>query len=206
MTIYSPLTLAYKLAGDLLLEHLKHHATDVQIGLATIAETTARFAEAVLEAGADGIFFTSQLSRGDMLSAEACQRFVVRYDLIALERVKALPAPLVLHLHGKHIYFDTVNQYPAHAVSWHNHETPPSLLEALALTDKTIFTGLDRDTFAQGTPQELVAQVTEAIEESGGRRLILAPACVIPPAATPEHLRAVAEVNRSIGANQYEQT
>jgi uroporphyrinogen decarboxylase len=198
MTIFSPMTTAYKLAGDALLDHLENHATDVHIGLATIAETTSRFAEITLATGADGIFFASQLSRADMLTEEMCQTFVVRYDLIALERVKLQPAPLVLHLHGQNPYFETVNQYPAHAVSWHNHETGPSLKQALTLTDKTLMVGLDRTTLEQGTPEEVAAQAREMIEQTGGQRLILAPACVIPAHTPPENLQTIAEVNRSV--------
>jgi uroporphyrinogen decarboxylase len=198
MTVFSPLTLAYKLAGDALLDHLQNYPTDVHIGLATIAETTSRFADISLEAGADGIFFASQLSRADLLTEEMCQTFVIRYDLIALERVKSQPVPLVLHLHGANPHFATVNQYPAHAVSWHNHETGPSLAEALTLTDKTLLTGLDLATLERGSPAEVVAQVREALEQTGGQRLILAPACVIPTTSPPENLQAIVEVDRSV--------
>jgi uroporphyrinogen decarboxylase len=199
MTIFSPMTTAYKLAGEeALLEHLENHATDVHIGLATIAETTLRFIDVTLEAGADGIFFASQLSRADILSEEMCQTFVVRYDLIALERMQTHSAPLVLHLHGENPYFETANQYPAHAVSWHNHETGPSLQEALTLTNKTLMAGLDRTTLEQGTPAEVVAQAKETIEQTGGKRLILAPACVIPPGTPAENLQAIAGVDRSV--------
>lgn len=198
MTIFSPMTIAYKLAGDTLLDHLQNYPTEVHIGLATIAETTARFAELTLQVGADGIFFASQLSRADMLTEEMCQTFVVRYDLIALERVTSRPAPLVLHLHGQNPYFETVNQYPVHAVSWHDHETSPSLKEALDLTDKTLMAGLDRITLEQGRPEDVVAQATEAIVQTGGRRLILAPSCVVPTVAPAENLQALVEVDRSI--------
>lgn len=198
MTVFSPLTIAYKLAGDALLDHLEDHATDVHIGLATIAETTSRFADVVLEAGADGIFFASQLSRADMLTEEMCQAFVIRYDLIALERVKLQPVPLVLHLHGANPHFASVNQYPAHAVSWHNYETGPTLGEALTLTDKTLFTGLDLDNLENGGPDEIIAEAREAINQTGGKRLILAPACVIPTKTPPENLQALKEMDRAV--------
>jgi uroporphyrinogen decarboxylase len=198
MTIFSPLTIAFKLAGDALLDHLENHPTDVHIGLATIAETTSRFAAAALEAGADGIFFASQLSRSDTLSEEMYEAFVICYDLIALERVKSQPAPLVLHLHGKQIYFESVNRYPVHAVSWHNHETGPSLVEALSLTDKTLMTGLDRSLLELGKPEEITTQVREVIDKTGGRRLILAPACVVPTSTPRENLIAAAIADRTI--------
>ncbi len=199
MTVFSPMTIAYKLAGGTLLEHLESHPTEVQIGLATIAETTARFAYAALEAGAHGIFFASQFSRAEMLSEENCLSFVVRYDLIALERVKAEPVPLVLHLHGENIYFDTVNQYPVHAVSWHNHETGPTLEEAMSLTNKTLMTGLDRNLLESGQPDMIIRQAEAAIKKIRGRRFILAPACVIPTNAPPENLDALTRIKRTTG-------
>ncbi len=198
MTVFSPLTIAYKLAGDTLLDHLRDYPTDVHIGLATIAETTSRFADLVLEAGADGIFFASQLARSDLLTEEMCQTFVVRYDLIALERAKNYPVPLVLHLHGENPHFETVNQYPAHAVSWHNHETGPSIAEALSLTSKTLMTGLDRATLETGQPEAVLALAREAIAQTNGQRLILAPPCVIPPLTPDETLQALAAFDRSI--------
>ena len=198
MTIYSPLTLAYKLAGDLLLDHLVNSPTEVHIGLATIAETTSRFAEAALEAGAAGVFFDSQLSRSDVLTEQMNQDFVVCYDLIALERVKSRPVPLTLHLQGEHVYFDSVNEYPVHAVSWHNNNSNPSLADALELTDKTLMTGLDRNLLEHGDPGEISAQVEEAIEQTNGLRLILAPASVIPTGTAPENLDAVTTVQRAV--------
>ena len=198
MTIFSPMTLAHQLAGEALLEHLETHSTDVQIGLATIAETTSRFALAALEAGADGIFFASQFSRSDLLTEKMCLDFVVRYDLIALERVKTRPAPLVLHLHGEHVYFETSNQYPAHAVSWHNHETGPSLEEALPLTNKALMTGLDAGLLEHGQPEEIIAQAKAAME-TVGQRLILAPTCLISPSTPLENLDAIIQIDRSTG-------
>lgn len=199
MTVFSPMTLAHQLAGEALLGHLETHPTDVQIGLATIAETTSRFALESLEAGANGIFLASQFSRADMLTEKMCLDFVVRYDLIALERVKSQPVPLVLHLHGENIYFETSNQYPAHAVSWHNHHNGPSLEHALPLTQKTLMTGLDETLLAHGQPEEIVAQAQAAMEKTRGQRFILAPACIVPPDTPAENLEAVVQTDRSTG-------
>ena len=198
MTLFSPLTLAFQLAGDTLFEHLQSHTTDVHIGLATIAETTSRFADAAIEAGADGIFFASHLSRSDKLTLEMCETFVVRYDLIALERVKIQPAPLVLHLHGANPYFDTVNQYPVHAVSWRNQKSGPSLDEAWTQTNKTLITGLHEDLLETGKPEDIAAQAARTLERTSGQRLILAPSDAISTRVSSENLEAVAGLNRSV--------
>ncbi len=198
MTLFSPLTLAYKLASDKLFEHLRTHPTDVHIGLATIAETTSRFADATIEAGADGIFFVSELSRTDLLTAEMCQTFVICYDLIALERVKSQPVPLVLHLNGANPYFNTVNQYPVHAVSWQNRDTRPTLTEALSLTDKTLMAGLNGTMLTHGNPHEIEAHIRKVIRQIGGLRLILAPTDFVPTDAPLENFQAIADTDRSL--------
>ncbi|MCB0154638.1 MAG: hypothetical protein KDF65_07560 [Anaerolineae bacterium] len=197
MTIFSPLTLAYQLAGDLLFEHLESHSTDVHIGLATIAESTSRFAGAVLEAGADGIFFVSQLSHAEALSESLCETFVVRYDLIALERVKSQPVPLVLYLPGRNPYFDTANQYPVHAVSWQNHGNIPSLQTALTLTDKTLMGGLSGAVIAQSSSEAIATEMRTFIDQSR-ERLILACTEAISPETPTENLATIASVDRSL--------
>ena len=55
--------------------------------------------------------------------------------------------------------------------------------------DDHIATHMDYETFGPD-------QARETIEQTGGQRLILAPACVIPTNTPPENLQAIAEVNR----------
>ncbi len=198
MSVFSPLTLAQALAGEKLLEHLETHPTDVHIGLATIAETTSRFADAALEAGADGIFFISRLSRADLLDEAMYQAFVVRYDLIALERVKMQPVPLVLHMHGPNAYFQQAGQYPVHAISWHNHHSGPSLEDAFGLTDKTLMTGLDTIDLQNEMPEQITNLVKAVIRQNGGQRLILAPADPISATVPTKNLLAITELDRSV--------
>ncbi|MEM7348665.1 MAG: uroporphyrinogen decarboxylase family protein [Chloroflexota bacterium] len=185
-------------ARDQKQEHLQTHPTDVHIGLATIAEMTSRFADEILEAGADGIFFTSHMSQASLLTEEACQTYVIPYDLIALERVKSQPAPLILHLHGEDLFFESANQYPAHAISWDTSKTSPSIAEALQLTDKTLLTGLDAKMLAQGTPSDARTQAQIALEQTGKQRLILGPGCAVEPKTPTENLQAIIDSDRSI--------
>jgi uroporphyrinogen decarboxylase len=198
MTLFSPLTLAYKLAGDAVQQHIRNHPEDLHFGLATIAETTARYGLATLSAGADGIFFATQMARSSMLSAAEYQVFGERYDLIVLEYLARQTDLIVLHLHGEDVFFDLVPHYPVIAVNWHDQETRPSLSEALDRTRKTLMAGLDRKLLATGSPREVAEQVREAWRQTGGQRLILAPACVIPPQTPEANLQAVIQAAREV--------
>ncbi|MDM8521076.1 uroporphyrinogen decarboxylase family protein [Anaerolineales bacterium HSG6] len=191
MTVFTPLTIAYQLAGKNLIKHLHDTPTDVHIGLATIAETISRFARAVIDAGADGIFFVSQTASTTQFDAEDYQTYGVRYDLIALERVKAEPVPLVLHLEGSNIDFKVANQYPVHAVSWQHSGHNSSIEEALILTNKTLMTGLNSSILEQGSSAEIFTQIRHATKKTGGQRLILAPTNVLSPQTPDENLRAI---------------
>jgi uroporphyrinogen decarboxylase len=199
MTLFSPLTLAYKLAGDAVQQHVREHPSDIHFGLATIAETTARFGAAALAAGADGIFFATQMAGSSLLTVDEYQEFGERYDLIVLEYLAPQNDLVVLHLHGEDVFFDLVHYYPVTAVSWHDRETSPSLREASERTRKALVAGLDRDLLESGSPEEIAEQVRDAQQQTGGVGLILAPACVIPPEAPEENLRAVVEAARIEG-------
>lgn len=194
MTVFSPLTLAYKLAGEAVVEHLREHPADLHAGLEAIAGTTLRFAQAALRAGADGLFFATQLAGHHWLTPSEYGEFGERYDLAVLEAVSGTEAEskiTVLHLHGQDVFFDLANRYPIHAVSWHDRETAPSLTEARQLTDRAFITGLDRDLVGDGPVEAIQTQVCEAVAQTGGQGLILAPSCVIPTTAPAAHLQAV---------------
>lgn len=196
MTLFSPLTLAYKLVGEAIQDHIRNHASDLHFALATIAETTARFGIAALSAGADGVFFATQLARPSILTADEYRDFGERYDLIVLEYLSAQTDLIVLHLHGEDVFFDLIHSYPVTAVSWHDRETRPSLREAVTQTHKAIVAGLDRDLLANGSAEEVAEQVRDAHQQTGGRRLILAPACVVPTETPEANLQAVVEAAR----------
>jgi uroporphyrinogen decarboxylase len=195
MTIFSPLTLAYKLAGDAVVEHLREHGRALHAGLETLAATTALFVLAALEAGASGFFFATQLACRGRLSRQEYEEFGVRYDLAVLEAATAARATiLVLHLHGQDVFFDLSDRYPVQAVSWHNWETQPSLAAARQMCGRAFLTGLDRDLLGQGPVSAIEHQARQALVQTEGRGLILAPSCVIPTDAPGAHLQAVGDV------------
>ncbi len=190
MTIYSPLTLACKLVGEGIAGHWQQHAADLHAGLRSITQTTTRFALAALEAGADGFFFATQLASRHWMARAEYREFGVRYDLDVLEAVAPHSSITVLHLHGQDPFFDLTNLYPVDAVSWHDGETGPSLAEARSLTDRAFVAGLDRELLGRGPAAAIAVQAREALSQTKRRGLILAPSCVIPTTAPPEHLHA----------------
>ena len=191
MTVYSPITLAFKLAGPETLRHLRESPEKLHTGLATLMGTTIRFGLAALAAGADGLFLATQLASRRWLTVSEYMAFGTTYDLGILAETAKRAAMTVLHLHGTEVYFDLAEEYPVDAVSWHDKETAPSLRDARRRTNKAFVTGLDRDLVNRGPPSVIKRRVREAIAAVHGRGLILAPCCVLPTTTPHLHLQAV---------------
>jgi uroporphyrinogen decarboxylase len=177
-TIFNPLAQAKNLAGPLLTPHLRQHPAALKEGLETITGSIVRFIEAAKPTGLAGIFLALQHATYDLLSEAEYREFGRPYDLRVLEAANDLWFNL-LHVHGSHIMFDLVADYAVQAVNWHDRETSPSLAEALTRFDGALVGGLHRiETMLRGTPELVRAGVQDALEQTGGRRLIIGTGCV----------------------------
>lgn len=199
-TVFSPLTIARKLSGSDFGEQLRGYPDWVEEGLAAIAESTASFARACMDAGADGIFFATQLASYRELSPEEYARFGRPYDLRVLKAVSGVDL-LILHLHGEDLMFESLLDYPVNAINWHNRRTAPSLEEARSLTGKCLLGGLDeRFTLLHGSTAEVEAEAVDAISRMQARGFILAPGCVLATSTPEENIRAAVNAARGTGS------
>jgi uroporphyrinogen decarboxylase len=202
-TIFSPLSVAKYLVGNDP-QPVKTTMVDdpdgLRVALETITQTFIAYALACLEAGASGIFFatTGWAARG-ALSEEEYRRFGREYDLRVLDAVKDRGRLNVLHNCGEGIYFDLLADYPVHAISWAaTLPGNPSLAEGLTRTDKAVMGGVsEKTTLPDGALEDVAAEVRQALRETGGVRLLLAPGCSIPPRTPAANLAAAASAARS---------
>ena len=180
-TIFSPLAQAKNLAGERLLTDMRENAADFRAGLEIITQSTMAFVKEVVSSGAAGIFYAVQHATAASLSRDEYMSFGREYDLRILEVLKGTPAWLnVLHIHGDHIYFDLVADYPVQVWNWHDRETPPSLKVGLTQIKGAACGGLSRDVVMLcGKPDAVRYEVADAIEQTGGRRYIVGTGCVM---------------------------
>jgi uroporphyrinogen decarboxylase len=102
------------------------------------------------------------------------------YDLQVLDAAQDLWLNM-LHLHGKQIMFKDFLDYPVAIINWHDRETPPSLAEAKKKFPGALCGGLRRwQTMVLGTPDSVTAEAEDAIQTTGGQKLILGTGCVMP--------------------------
>ena len=189
-TIFSPMNIAPKLAGDQAFDHMRQHPALFKQGLQIIAETTARFAQASLAAGADGFFFVAPANRAKMSEA-AYREFGEPYDRLILGAVRAQSKFIMLLALGDDLMFDLLASYPVDGINWPDRINGPSLSEALERFDGLLMGGIDqRRTLHHGPAAAIEAEIEDAIGQTNGRRLIIGPGST-PLITTPAaHFRA----------------
>lgn len=189
-TIFSPLSCARTLAGDRLVQDLREHPGEVMHALQHLATTMERFARGSLAAGADSLFFATQVASRDVLTVEELRAFGQRHDLALINDLRGQVDFILLHIHGENIYYEQLFQYPVQIVNWHDRKTPPSLREGKTLFHGAVAGGIDEWGVLQTTPEAVTAQVQDAIQQTAGIGLVVAAGCVIPIDTPPANLRA----------------
>ncbi len=190
-TVFSPLTTVRKLAGDRIFTDLRCNPEQFKEGLQIVAEAHARFALESIKAGAHGIFYATQCDSYRLMTEAEYREFGEFYDRIILDAVRPHAEIIMIHAHGFDIMFDLIASLPADAINWHDRRTAPSLKDALERFDGMVVGGIDEwNTLLTGSHEAIKAEIEDAINQAGGRRLMIGPGCVVPINASPLSLHA----------------
>lgn len=199
-TVFSPLSVASYLTGRenrRMVREMRSNPEAVLPALERIADVLIDFSRRSVEEGAAGIFYAiSGFATPDSMPAAVYDELVLPLDLRVLE---ALPAEAwfnPVHLCGSHINVEVGRKLPVQAVSYSIHnQGNPSLGETRRATGKAVMGGLEqRRVLVGGPPDAIEEQVREAkASTDGGRGLLLAPGCSVPPQAPDANLRAMME-------------
>lgn len=199
-TIFSPLTTARKLSSEKLFADLRQAPEAVEHALDVITEVTVRFALDALAAGADGVFMATQLATYRLLSAAEYERFGRTFDLRVFAALRGKSRLNMLHAHGHDIMFDLLAAYPVDMLNWHDRVTEPSLREGARRFGGLLVGGLQEyGALLNGGPAEIESEVRDALAQTGGRRLMVGPGCVVPVAAPRANIGAAVRAVRGNG-------
>ena len=178
VTMFHPLALAFYLAGqETCLAHLRTRPEAVMPALPALAETGADFARACIEAGADGIFLSARFGSYEIMNDAEYRRFARPGDLAVLAAA-AGGWVNVLHVHGPHPMLTPMADYPAHALNWHDRTAYPDLAGGAKIFKGALMGGVDQNELLKnGRPEDVTAQVHDAVKQMKGRRLLVTPGC-----------------------------
>jgi uroporphyrinogen decarboxylase len=184
MTLFSPLTIAFKLCGDKIsgeqvVDYMRQSPRQLHAGLKTIRDVQIDYAAACLQAGASGFFFATQMATTDLMTREEFQEFSVPYDLDVLAFLKGKSRVTMLHVCKRNLMFDLVADYPVDLINWAARTSGTSLADARRMTSTSLAGGLSLETLLNGSEQDVLAEARDAIATVGRTGFALAPDCVI---------------------------
>lgn len=204
MTVFSPLDVAEKLVDRntaLLKQYLEQDPSAIEPALAAIAETFVAFVRALVDAGIDGLYFSTQWASDDRMRASTYRDLVRPFDLAVLEPARGLWFN-VLHLCGSNVQLDAMIDYPVQVVHWDVYARGnPTLRAGLQRTQKAVAGGVSVVQLATGQPSEIEASVLDCIAATGGFGLLIGPGCSIEVARTSrENLLAMSGASQRAGS------
>lgn len=189
VTVFNPLTTAIKMSGDRMFIDMRRSPDSFKKGLEVITETTVNYVKELINIGADGIFFASQLGNYDKLSVKEYEEFGRPFDLNILDAVKDKTWFNIMHMHGMAPMFEIMEKYPVQAINWHDRLVDINLKDGRSKSDKLLIGGVDEfKVLNDANEEELLAHLKDALDQVGDKRLILGPGCCVPLYVSEERL------------------
>ncbi len=194
LRVYAPLTTAYFLRGDSIRDEVDDElgmSDDLRAAVDAIDETLAGFCRQALEL-VDGLYVVSYFTGDQVIKDELVARRLLELEMSFMDHFSDCGRLLALHMHGDHIFFDDILEYPIDVLSWHDRWVKPSLRDARIKSDRVLMGGINEsDTVHRETEEAVSLQVEDAISQVKGRGLIVAPGGAIKLDTPVQNIRAV---------------
>lgn len=204
-TIFNPFSSGNHASNRLVTEHLKADPDSVNIGLATIAESLAEFAQACLEAGADGIYFSAQGGEADRFEEHEFLEFIKPHDMTVLNAINGKGELNIVHICRDNVRLHLYCNYPGAVFNW--AVTAPSNLSLKSgkkLFNRTVLGGMDnRGVIVNGSQVDIEKAVHQIIRTVGPRHLILGADCTLPTEISIDHIRAAVEATATFPMDEF---
>jgi uroporphyrinogen decarboxylase len=205
-TVFSPITVGGYLVGKSkarVVRELRKNPEVVRPALDKVAQALIDFSRRSVEAGAAGIFYAiSGYASRDAMPEAVYRQLVLPYDIGVLDQLPRSAWFNTVHLCGSNLHFGLARDLPAQAVSWSIHnQGNPSLAEGRQISGRPVMGGMgQRSTLIYGPGPEIEAEARRAIAETGGRGLLLAPGCSVPPRVRDANLEAMVSAVAAVAA------
>jgi uroporphyrinogen decarboxylase len=176
----------------------RENPTLVARALQTIGDNLAWFAARCVAAGADGVYLSVRDDWVDTPDTpDLYERIMRRSDLDILAAVSEAPFN-VLHVCGKARNFRAFAGYPVAVLHWADRAAGPAIRDAAAWLKPAPWGGVDHmSTLITGTPEQVRAEVADALHQAGDRPIMIAPGCTFDPSRVPKaNLQAIGEAVR----------
>lgn len=186
-TMFGPFKAASMLAGDeLLMKHCKENPDAVLAGVNIIANALEQWANAYLDAGADGIYYSAQFGEVGRFSHDQWEKTVYPSDLQILKVAEKRQNKYnILHICGEPEYdfethVDRYRDYPMDLVNWSVKDNHYSLERGKDFFNGPVLGGLNnKGNILNGTEEDIINEVNEVISGVDIRGFMLGADCTI---------------------------
>lgn len=186
-TMFGPFKAASFAFGDaLLMEHAKLYPDAVAAGVHTIAEMWVEWANAYMDLGVDGIYFSAQFGEPGRFTDAEWEKLVRPSDLLALSAAEERSGKFnILHICGEPEYgfkteLNRFREYPGAMVNWSVKDNGLSLAEGKKLFGRPILGGLNnRGHILSGDDDAIRAEVKASIDGFGSANMMIGADCTI---------------------------
>ncbi len=170
-----------------LTELLQEDRAAVAMALDAIAASLANFATRCIEAGADGIYMSV---RDDWVDTEA-NGLDTYNEMVRTGDGQVLTAARgaefnMLHVCGVARDFDAFADYPVQVINWADRAGGPAIDNVIGRIKPAVCAGVDNlSTLPSGTPEDVAAEVRDALSQAGGHPMVISAGCTYDPDLVP---------------------
>ncbi len=204
-SVFSPLSIAGRLAGGnfgaedetaAIRSFMESNPDALHHGLNIITQTLVDYVRLCVQAGADGIFYTTTAYGSfDVMTEDEYREFSLPYDIAVLEAANDAGGSInALHICRENIMFDLLEGCPVQIINYEaTSARNPTLKAAAQKTAKALWGGMDQSQILPLGNSEMVAeQARHALDQTQGKRFILGPGCTnVNQTAPHENLMAM---------------
>jgi uroporphyrinogen decarboxylase len=99
----------------------------------------------------------------------------------------------VLHVCGRALDFRRFATYPVQVLNWADRSSGPAIADVVGWVRPAVCAGLDHvHTLVRGSPDDCVQEMADALQQAGGRPILIGPGCTFDAERVPpENLRAI---------------
>lgn len=198
-TLFDPLQTLVRGTGRHVRELVFANPEAGHVALEAITQTLIAYIGELRRLGVNGLFYSingaSDPAAGGFTDAQYAE-FVAPYDRRILQAAEGMTR--IAHVHGFNLRFERCLSYPVEVFSWSHRATPPSLAEARAMTSAALLGGMDETKIAYQSVDDIRADITQAVEEAGPRKLLIGPGCTVPPDTPYRLLKAAGDTVRNL--------
>lgn len=198
-TLFDPLQTLVRGTGRHVRELVFANPEAGHVALEAITQTLIAYIGELRRLGVNGLFYSingaSDPAAGGFTDAQYAE-FVAPYDRRILQAAEGMTR--IAHVHGFNLRFERCLSYPVEVFSWSHRATPPSLAEARTMTSAALLGGMDETKIAYQSVDDIRADITQAVEEAGPRKLLIGPGCTVPPDTPYRLLKAAGDTVRNL--------